>query len=88
MLDSNPASGARVDEGSEVDLVVGVEPDTLLVPNVVGLDEDRARDWVIVRMVVNASWTVAEARAAGRALATDEQNWITRCLAIVKAVQE
>lgn len=52
------------------------------------LDEDRARDWVIVRMVVNASWTVAEARAAGRALATDEQNWITRCLAIVKAVQE
>ncbi|TKJ26434.1 Stk1 family PASTA domain-containing Ser/Thr kinase [Blastococcus sp. CCUG 61487] len=43
VLDSNPASGAQVDEGSEVDLVVGVEPDTLLVPNVVGLDEDRAR---------------------------------------------
>ncbi len=43
VLDSNPASGAQVEEGSEVDLVVGVEPDTVLVPNIVGLDEERAR---------------------------------------------
>jgi serine/threonine-protein kinase len=43
VLDSTPASGAQVDEGTEVDLVVGAAPDTLAVPNVVGLSEDRAR---------------------------------------------
>ncbi|WP_040338899.1 Stk1 family PASTA domain-containing Ser/Thr kinase [Candidatus Blastococcus massiliensis] len=43
VLESTPAGGARVDEGTAVDLVVGVEPDTLLVPSVVGLSEDRAR---------------------------------------------
>ncbi len=43
VLESNPASGAQVDEGSEVDLVVGAAPDTLAIPNVVGLNEDRAR---------------------------------------------
>ncbi|MGY1916896.1 Stk1 family PASTA domain-containing Ser/Thr kinase [Blastococcus sp. SYSU DS0973] len=40
---SNPPSGARVDEGSEVDLVVSLGPDTILVPNVVGLTEEQAR---------------------------------------------
>lgn len=53
-----------------------------------GLDEDRARDWVVVRMVVNAGWTVQDAQQAGRALDADEQDWITRCIAITKAVQE
>jgi streptomycin 6-kinase len=53
-----------------------------------GLDEDRARDWVVVRMVVNASWTVQDARAAGRGLDADEQDWITRCIAVTKAVQD
>lgn len=53
-----------------------------------GLDEARARDWVVVRMVVNAGWTVQDARAAGRALDADEQDWITRCIAITKAVQD
>ncbi|MBS2938661.1 aminoglycoside resistance protein [Nocardioides sp. J2M5] len=53
-----------------------------------GLDEERARDWVVVRMVVNAGWTVQDARAAGRALDADEQDWITRCIAITKAVQD
>jgi serine/threonine-protein kinase len=43
VLESNPASGARVDEGTAVDLVVGAAPDTVGVPNVVGLSEDRAR---------------------------------------------
>ncbi len=52
------------------------------------LDEARARDWVVVRMVVNAGWSVTDARRAGRALTTDEQDWITRCIAIVKAVQD
>jgi serine/threonine-protein kinase len=43
VLDSTPASGAEVDEGTEVDLVVGAAPDTVAIPNVVGLSEDAAR---------------------------------------------
>jgi serine/threonine-protein kinase len=43
VLDSRPASGAQVPEGTAVDLVVGVAPDTVTVPNVIGLDEERAR---------------------------------------------
>jgi serine/threonine-protein kinase len=42
VLETNPASGAQVDEGSKVALVVGVAPDTVTVPNVVGLDVERA----------------------------------------------
>lgn len=52
------------------------------------LDESRARDWVVVRMVVNAGWSVQDAREAGRTLGPDEQDWITRCIAITKAVQD
>ena len=33
-----------------------------------GLDEARARDWVVVRMVVNAGWTVQDARREDRPL--------------------
>ncbi len=53
-----------------------------------GLDEARARDWVIVRMVLNAHWAVEDAERAARALSTEESKWITRCVAIVKAVQD
>lgn len=53
-----------------------------------GLDEARARDWVIVRMVIDASWTVHDARRLGRAMTADEREWITRCVALVKAVQD
>lgn len=53
-----------------------------------GLDERRARDWVVVRMVINAGWTVQEARRSDRALDAEEQAWVTRCLAITKAVQD
>jgi streptomycin 6-kinase len=53
-----------------------------------GLDEERARSWVIVRMVLNASWSALDARRAGRGLSADDHDWITRCVAIVKAVQE
>jgi beta-lactam-binding protein with PASTA domain/predicted Ser/Thr protein kinase len=44
VLSSDPAGGVQVNEGSEVNLVVGQAPDTVTVPNVVGLDEERARD--------------------------------------------
>ena len=53
-----------------------------------GLDEQRARDWVVVRMVLNAHWTVDEAAAQDRALRVEERAWVTRCVAIAKAVQE
>jgi streptomycin 6-kinase len=53
-----------------------------------GLDEERARDWVVVRMVLNASWTVLDARRADRALDAEDREWITRCVTIAKAVQD
>jgi streptomycin 6-kinase len=51
-----------------------------------GLDEDRARAWVVVRMVLNASWAVID--AAGGPLGPDDQDWITTCVTIAKAVQD
>jgi streptomycin 6-kinase len=53
-----------------------------------GLDEDRARDWVVVRMVLNANWSVEDAQRVGRSLHADEREWITQCIAITKAVQD
>ncbi len=56
--------------------------------DVAGLDEDRARDWVVVRMVVNAHWSIEDAERQDRALTPEEREWITRCIAIAKAVQD
>ncbi len=53
-----------------------------------GLDEHRARDWAVVRMVVDASWSAMDARRADRSLSSDERDRITQCVAIVKAVQD
>ena len=53
-----------------------------------GLDEERARDWVVVRMVLNANWAIEDAERAGRPLDRDARDWITRCIAIAKAVQD
>jgi serine/threonine-protein kinase len=44
VLESTPASGVQLEEGTPVDLVVGVAPDAITVPDVVGLDEDQAND--------------------------------------------
>jgi serine/threonine-protein kinase len=43
VLGTTPASGTQVDAGSTVDLVVGVGPDTVQVPAVIGLDAERAQ---------------------------------------------
>jgi serine/threonine-protein kinase len=43
VISSSPSSGASVEKGSKVNLVVSGGPDTVAVPNVVGLTEDRAR---------------------------------------------
>ena len=58
------------------------------VVDAAGLDEARARDWVVVRMVVDASWTLRDALRGHRAMTPEEQEWITHCVAIVKAVQD
>lgn len=52
------------------------------------LDEDRARDWVVVRMLHNALWAVERGARAARDLDSDERDWITQCIAIAKAVQD
>jgi streptomycin 6-kinase len=56
--------------------------------DVAGLEEERARDWVIVRMVLNAHWSIEDAERAGRALTTEDQEWITLCITTAKAVQD
>ncbi len=53
-----------------------------------GLDKDRARDWVVVRSVINAHWTVEDAVRAGRGLDAEQRAWVTMCLAVAKAVQD
>ena len=52
-----------------------------------GLDEDRARDWVVVRSIINAHWTLQDAEGVGRLPAGDQQ-WITLCVTTAKAVQD
>jgi streptomycin 6-kinase len=53
-----------------------------------GLDEDRARDWVVVRMVLNAHWSIEDAEQQQRRPTPEERDWITQCIAIAKAVQD
>lgn len=58
------------------------------VVDTAGLDESRARDWVVVRALHDASWTVADARRADRPLDTEERDWITTMVTVAKAVQD
>jgi streptomycin 6-kinase len=53
--------------------------------DVAGLDEERARDWVVARMVFNASWTIREAPPRPN---REDQQWVTTCVTIAKAVQD
>lgn len=52
-----------------------------------GLDEDRARHWVIVRAMCSALWAVEDARAMSRVLDAAEREWITVLVTVAKAVQ-
>ena len=52
------------------------------------LDEDRARDWVVVREMHNALWTIEDAAVVGRPLDADDREWITTAVTIAKAVQD
>jgi streptomycin 6-kinase len=53
-----------------------------------GLDEARARDWVVVRSILNAHWSIEDAERTGRGLTAEDQEWITLCITTAKAVQD
>ena len=52
--------------------------------DVAGLDEERARDWVVIRVVLNAVWELRDAAAAGR---TPRRDVMTVSVSVAKAVQ-
>ncbi len=99
VIDPKPMSGDRHYEVAPLlwnrwDEVVGSgEPRDCLrrrfhtVVDTAGLDEDRARDWVVVRALHNAYWAVDDAQRLGRGLNADEQDWITLMITVAKAVQ-
>ncbi len=51
------------------------------------LDEDRARDWVVVREIHNALWAVEDALRENRSLDAEDRAYITAAITIAKAVQ-
>jgi len=51
-----------------------------------GLDEDRARDWVVFRSMHNALWTLED--AASRGLLPPDRDHLTCMIAVAKAVQD
>jgi streptomycin 6-kinase len=54
--------------------------------DVAGLDERRARDWVVVRMMCNALWRLQDPHGVHRLTPTDE--YLTRCVTVAKSVQD
>ena len=58
------------------------------VVDAAGLDEDRAVAWTVVRMVVDAYWSIEDAERELRPLVPEEREWITRSVVIAKAVQD
>ncbi len=70
----------RFDELASDSLRDGIRRRFHTLVDLAGLDEERARDWVIVRMILNASWDVIDG--------DPDQEWLTRCFTIVKAVQD
>lgn len=56
----------------------GVRRRFYAVVDAAGLDADRARAWVIVRMMHNAMWELTER-------SEPDAHWLTTCVAIAKA---
>jgi streptomycin 6-kinase len=69
-----PSSGVSVRDG--------VRRRFQTVVDTAGLDVDRARDWVIIRMLLNAADGLSDRDAGYPA------DWVTTCVAIAKAVQD
>lgn len=55
------------------------------VVDTAGLDERRARDWVVVRCMVDLAWVAQDGQAGGGL--DDPREWITRTVTIAKAMQ-
>lgn len=53
-----------------------------------GFDEARARDWAIVRSVLNAHWAYDDSVRGARQLTDEERDHVTACITIAKAVQD
>lgn len=54
------------------------------VVDVAGLDEERAKAWVVVRMLVNAMWEIEDPSPQ-----SDEKGgWLTDCITIAKAMDD
>lgn len=58
------------------------------VVDAAGLDPDRARDWAVVRSMVNVLWCVEAVTARGERPDAGARAWVTRAVAIAKAVQD
>lgn len=59
-----------------------------IIVETAGLQADRARDWVVVRMVHNGLWAIQDALEESRGLTREDHEWITQCVTIAKAVQD
>jgi streptomycin 6-kinase len=68
--------------GSQHSVRAGVRRRFHTVIDTAGLDEDRARDWVVVRMMCNTLEALS-----GRD-ADYPQDWVTTCVTVAKAVQD
>lgn len=68
------------------DLRAGIRRRFHVLVDAGGLEEDRARDWVVVRMMHNALWRLQDPPGARRLTPTDAH--LTACIAIAKAVQD
>jgi streptomycin 6-kinase len=64
------------------DVRAGVRRRFHTIVDAAGLDEERARDWVVVRMFLNIVDALSD-RDAGY-----PEDWTTTCVAIAKAVQD
>ncbi|NUR09072.1 MAG: aminoglycoside resistance protein [Nocardioidaceae bacterium] len=53
-----------------------------------GLDEDRARHWVVVRELHNVLWVIEDAATMSRPLSAEDRDDITVAVTIAKAVQD
>jgi streptomycin 6-kinase len=62
------------------DVREGVRRRLWMLVDAAGFDDARARAWVVVRMVHNAMWAVQDGPHA-------DPTWLTRCVAVAKAVQ-
>jgi streptomycin 6-kinase len=69
-------------EELEGDVRAGVRRRFHTLLDTAGLDEHRSRDWVVVRMLVNAVDSLSDPDAGYPA------DWITTCIAVAKAVQD